>query len=137
MLVYCAEPCTINILIHTSHNISSVHKTKKCKFTNKVVESSLNITMPPAAKKKRKSWGNPQRKALRQLIDALLVDPTKVAPEDIDPYYKLDPAFAEVVDEEGFRRNFRKFCGIYLQGIALKGVRRGESCHLFTIMLVH
>jgi hypothetical protein len=95
-----------------------------------------NITMPSAAKKKQKSWGEPQRKALRQLIDSLLVDPTIVTPEDIDPYYKLDPVFAEVLDEEGFRRNFRKFCGIYLQGIALQGVHRGESCHLFSFMLV-
>jgi len=92
--------------------------------------------MPSAAKKKRKMWGQPQRKALRELIDALLVDPTKVSPEDIDPYYKLSPVFSEVVDEEGFRRNFRKFCGIYLQGIALQGVRRGESCHLFLFILV-
>jgi hypothetical protein len=54
--------------------------------------------MPPA-KKKMKKWGEPQRVALRQLIDILLVDPTNVEPEDIDPYFKLHLCFADVVDE--------------------------------------
>jgi hypothetical protein len=80
-------------------------------------------------RKKMKKWGEPQRVALRQLIDTLLVNPTKVAPEDIDPYFKLHPCFADVVDEEGFRRNFRKFCGLFLQSSALQGCRRGESCY--------
>ena len=84
--------------------------------------------MPP--KKKQKKWGELQRKALRKLIDTLVVDPTKVAPEEIDPYYELDPCFADVVDVEGFRRNFRKFCSLFMQSAALQGCRRGESCDL-------
>lgn len=77
--------------------------------------------MPP----KKKQWGKEHKKELSKLFEDKLANPSHTKPHEIDNCYELSPLFKDCTIDR-FRTNYRTHGIDFLQGKALRGIRRGE-----------